>query len=209
MTFYGPFDQMAAQGPIQGSPEAALVQPASAQIAHFYGFPIRGVIGSPSKAIDAQAGYETAVSLLTCAMGGINFNTSIGTVGPGEIAVNLEKMVLDNELAGYVKRVMQGIEVSEETLAVDVIDEVGPGGTFLAHPHTRKWFRKEQYFPTIFDRRKYEDWVRHGRKNAVQRATERVQLILKEHWPEPLPPYIRNRMEDYIKKVEKRESKKV
>jgi trimethylamine--corrinoid protein Co-methyltransferase len=209
MTFYGPFDQMAAQGPIQGSPEAALVQPASAQIAHFYGFPIRGVIGSPSKAIDAQAGYETAVSLLTCALGGINFNTSIGTVGPGEIAVNLEKMVLDNELAGYVKRVMQGIEVSEETLAVDVIDEVGPGGTFLAHPHTRKWFRKEQYFPTIFDRRKYEDWVRHGRKNAVQRATERVQLILKEHWPEPLPPYIRNRMEDYIKKVEKRESKKV
>ena len=142
------------------------------------------------------------------AMGGINFNTSIGTVGPGEIAVNLEKIVLDNELAGYVKRVMQGIEFSEETLAVDVIDEVGPGGSFLAHPHTRKWFKKEQYFPTLFDRRKYEDWARRGRKDALRRAHERVEEILRTHWPEPLPTDIRKRIEEYVKAVEKREAKK-
>jgi trimethylamine--corrinoid protein Co-methyltransferase len=209
MTFYGPFDQMAAQGPIQGSPEAALVQAASAQIAHYYGFPIRGIIGSPSKALDAQAGYETALTLLISALGGVNYNVSFGVVGPGEIGMSLEKIVLDDEVAGYIKRVMQGIEVSDETLAVDVIDEVGPGGTFLAHPHTRKWFRKEQYFPSIFDRRKFEDWVRHGRKDAVQRATERVQEILKEYWPEPLDPDIRKNLENYVKQVEKREAKRV
>jgi trimethylamine--corrinoid protein Co-methyltransferase len=195
-------------GGAQGSPEAALVQGASAQMGHYYGFPVRGVIDSESKVLDAQAGYETAVCLLVSALAGINWHTSTGVVGPGEIGMSLEKIVLDNDLAGYVKRILKGIEVSDETLAVDVIDEVGPGGTFLAHPHTRKWFRKEQYFPTIFDRRKYEDWVRHGRKDAAQRARERVQEILRDHWPEPLDPVIRKRLEDYVKKVEKREAKK-
>jgi trimethylamine--corrinoid protein Co-methyltransferase len=208
ITIAGQFDQMAMTGPQLGAPEGALMQAACAQIAHYYGFPIRGICESASKIPDAQAGYESAVSLLVMAMGGINFNTSIGTVGPGEIALNLEKIVLDNELAGYVKRVMRGIEVTEETLAVDVIDEVGPGGSYIAHPHTRKWFRREQYFPTIFDRRKYEDWARRGRKDAVQRAHERVEEILRTYWPEPLDPDIRRRITDYVKQVEKREAKR-
>ena len=139
-------------------------------------------------------------------MAGVNYNVSIGTVGPGEIGMSLEKIVLDDELAGYVKRVMRGITVNDETLAVDVIDDVGPGGTFLAHRHTRKWFREEQYFPTLFERRKHEDWVRRGQKDAVQRAQERVQEILKDYWPEPLDPDIRRRIEDYVRGVEKREA---
>jgi trimethylamine--corrinoid protein Co-methyltransferase len=207
ITLAGPFDQLALTGPHFGSPEGALLQAGCAQIAHYYGFPIRGLSESASKVLDAQAGYETAVALLIGAMAGINFNTSLGVVGPGEIGMSLEKLVLDDELAGYIKRVIQGIEVNEETLAVDVIDEVGPGGTFLAHPHTRKWFRKEQYFPKIFDRRKYEDWVRHGRKDSFQRAEERVKEILKTHWPEPLDPDIRKRIIQYVNEVEKRETK--
>jgi trimethylamine--corrinoid protein Co-methyltransferase len=208
MSFSGLFDQRSAHGPIMGSPEGALLQSACAQIAHYYGFPIRGCMGSPSKALDPQAGYETAVVLLTSAMAGVNYNVSIGTVGPGEIGMSLEKIVLDDELAGYVKRVMRGITVNDETLTVDVVDEVGPGGTFLAHPHTRKWFRREQYFPKMFDRRKHEDWVRRGQKDAVQRARERVQEILGDHWPEPLDPGIRKRIEDYVRMVEKREAHK-
>jgi trimethylamine--corrinoid protein Co-methyltransferase len=208
ITLLGQFDQMALTGPQMGSPEGALLQAGCAQIAHYYGFPIRGLAETASKLPDAQAGYETAVSLMVMAMAGLNYHTSMGVIGPGEIGISLEKIVLDDELVGYIKRVMAGIEVSDETLAVDVIDEVGPGGTFLAHPHTRKWFRKEQYFPSLFDRRKYEDWVRHGRKDAVQRAGERVKEILKDYWPEPLDPDIRKRMEDYIKKVEKKETKK-
>ena len=208
ITIAGQFDQKSMTGPQLGAPEGALMQAACAQIAHYYGFPIRGICESASKVPDAQAGYESALSLAVMALGGINFNTSIGTVGPGEIAISLEKIVLDNELAGTVKRVMRGIEFTEETLAVDVIHEVGPGGTFLNHPHTRKHFRKEQYFPKLFDRRKYEDWARRGRKDALQRATERVQDILKNHWPEPLDADITKRIHDYIKKVEKREAKK-
>jgi len=207
MCFTGLFDQLSAHGPIMGSPEGTIVQSACANIAHHYGFPIRGCIGSPSKALDPQAGYETATALLTSVMAGVNYHVSIGTVGPGEAGVSLEKIVLDNELAGYIKRIMQGIEVNEETIAVDVIDEVGPGGSYLIHPHTRKWFRKEQYFPRLFDRRKYEDWARRGKKDAVKRATERVQEILRDHWPEPLDKDIRKRIEDHVKMVEKREAK--
>jgi trimethylamine--corrinoid protein Co-methyltransferase len=205
MSFGGHFDQQTLTGPQQSSPEGVLTQAACAQIAHWYGFPIRGIVSTQSKLTDAQAGYESAFSLLITAMSGVNYNTSIGTIGPGEIGISLEKIVLDDDLAGYIKRVMRGIEVTDEILAVDVIDQVGPGGSYLAHPHTRKWFRKEQYFPSVFDRRKYEDWVRHGRKDAVQRAHERVEEILRTHWPEPLDPDIRKRVEEYVKQVEKRE----
>ena len=207
-TFCGPFDQLTLTGPGESSPEGALMQAACAQIAHWYGFPICGIISTQSKLPDAQAGYETAVALLVSAMAGVNYNTSIGITGPAEIGINLEKIVLDNELVGYAKRIMEGINVCEETLAVDVIAEVGPGGTFLNHPHTREWFRREQYFPTIFDRRKYESWIRHGSKDAIQRARERVEEILRDHWPEPLDPDIRKRIEDYVKMVETREAKK-
>ena len=208
MCFTGLFDQRVAHGPIMGSPEGALVQSACAQIAHYYGFPLRGCIGSPSKALDPQAGYETALFLLTSVMAGVNYNVSIGTVGPGEAGMSLEKMVLDDDLVGNIKRLMQGIDVSDETLAVDVINEVGIGGSFIAHRHTRKWFRKEQYFPTLFDRRKYEDWVRRGQKDAVQRAQERVQEILRDYWPEPLDPDIQKRIQDHVRMVEKREARK-
>jgi trimethylamine--corrinoid protein Co-methyltransferase len=208
MCFTGIFDQLAAHGPTMGSPEGAMVQAACAEIAHHYGFPLRGCIGSTSKALDPQTGYDTAVALMVSALAGVNYNVSVGTMGPGEIGVSMEKIVLDNDLVGSIKRVMQGIEVTEETLAVDIISEVGIGGSYLIHPHTRKWFRKEQYFPSLFDRRKHEDWKRRGSKDAVMRAKERLEEILRDHWPEPLDGDTRKRIEDHIKMVEKREVKR-
>jgi trimethylamine--corrinoid protein Co-methyltransferase len=208
MCFTGLFDQRSAHGPIMGSPEGVMVQAACGEIAHYYGFPIRGCTGSPSKTLDPQTGYDTAVCLMVSAMAGINYNVSIGMVGPGEVGLSKEKMVLDNDLAGYIKRVMNGIEVTEETLAVDVIDKVGVGGNYLMNAHTRKWFKKEQYFPSLFDRRKYEDWKRRGQKDAVKRAQERVEEILRDYWPEPLDADIRKRIENHVKLVTKRESKR-
>ena len=206
ITLIGLFDQLTAYGPLLGSPEAALAQAACAQIAHWYGFPIRGIVETSSKLPDAQAGYETAVALLVSVMAGINYNTSVGVIGPGEIGINLEKIVLDNDLIGYIKRVMEGINVSDETLAVDVIEEVGPGGTFLGHPHTRKWFKKEMTFPKVFERASLSEWQRAGSKDARQRANERAREILKHHWPEPLDPDIKKRLIEYVKKIEKEEA---
>jgi len=208
MCFTGTFDQRSAHGPIMGSPEGAMVQAACGEIAHYYGFPLRGCIGSPSKTLDPQTGYDTAVSLMVSAIAGVNYNVSIGTVGPGEVGVSKEKIVLDNDLVGYIKRVMNGIEVTEETIAVDVIDKVGIGGSYLMNAHTRKWFRKEQYFPSLFDRNKHEVWIRRGQKDAVMRAQERIEEILRDYWPEPLDADIRKRIENHVKVVAKRERKR-
>jgi trimethylamine--corrinoid protein Co-methyltransferase len=207
MCFTGLFDQKVAHGPIMGSPEAFLVQAACGEIAHHLGFPFRGSVCSPSKALDPQTGYDMAVGLTVSAMAGINYNVSVGSVGPGEMGMSMEKMVLDDELVGYIKRIMRGVEVTEETMAVDIIDEVGIGGNYLGNDHTRKWFRREQYFPSLFDRRKFEDWKRRGQKNAVVRSQERVDEILKNYWPEPLDGDIKRRIEDHIKSVKKRDRK--
>jgi trimethylamine--corrinoid protein Co-methyltransferase len=197
------FDQKEATGPLFSSPEGVLIQAASAQIAHHYGFPIRGNAETNAKLPDAQAGYETSLALTISALAGINYNTSTGMIGPGQMGISLEKILLDNDLIGYVKRVVEGINVTEETLAIDVIDDVGIGGNYLKTEHTRKWVKKEQVYPRLFERAMYNVWVRRGKKDAVQRAKERVQEILKDHWPEPLDPDIRKRITDHIDKLKK------
>jgi trimethylamine--corrinoid protein Co-methyltransferase len=203
VTLAGLFDQKEATGPLFSSPEGVLIQAASAQIAHHYGFPIRGNAETNAKLPDAQAGYETSLALTISALAGINYNTSTGMIGPGQMGISLEKILLDNDLIGYVKRVVEGINVTEETLAIDVIDDVGIGGNYLKTEHTRKWVKKEQVYPRLFERAMYDVWVRRGKKDAVQRAKERVQEILKDHWPEPLDPDIRKRITDHIDKLKK------
>jgi trimethylamine--corrinoid protein Co-methyltransferase len=207
VTLAGLFDQKAATGPLFSSPEGILMQASSAQIAHYYGFPIRGIAETSSKLPDIQAGYETALDLALSALAGINYNTSVGILGPGQAGMNSEKVLLDNDLVGYIKRIMQGVTVSDETLATKVIDEVGPGGNFLKTQHTRKWVKK-QFYPSLFDRQSYDAWLRRGKKDATQRASERVKEILKEHWPEPLDPDIKKRIQTYVKNIEKREARK-
>jgi trimethylamine--corrinoid protein Co-methyltransferase len=90
--------------------------------------------------------------------------------------------VICDELLEFVRRFMTGMEVNEETLALDVIDEVGPHGHYLDHKHTLKHFRDEWY-PQSLDTGKYEDWVAAGSKSMAQRASERIDQILAEHQP--------------------------
>ena len=105
--------------------------------------------------------------------------------------------VIGSEIALMLKRAAQGLEFGEETLALDVIDEVGPHGHYLDHKHTLKHFRKEWY-PKLFDTGKYEDWVAAGSKTLAQRAGERVDEILAKHQPEPLPPDVKKRIDEIV-----------
>jgi trimethylamine--corrinoid protein Co-methyltransferase len=203
----GAFDQKSAQGPMLGSPESALIIAASAQMSKYYGFPCRCIGDTESKLPDAQAGYETATFLLTAAMSGVNYCHFAGLIAH-ENGFSFEKAVLDDDMIQYVKRLMQGVNVSQETLAVDVIHKVGPGGTFLTQRHTADWFQKEMTFPKCFDRRNLPEWQRAGSKSARQVANERAREILKDHWPEPLDPDIRKRLVEYVKKIEKEEARK-
>jgi trimethylamine--corrinoid protein Co-methyltransferase len=105
--------------------------------------------------------------------------------------VAAEQFVIDNEILGMTMRVLQGIEVNDETLALDVIDEVGPGGHFLTSAHTIHHMRSELYYPSaVVDRQGWEMWQQDGGRDAVERASEIARDILANHQPEPIDPSV-------------------
>jgi trimethylamine--corrinoid protein Co-methyltransferase len=115
---------------------------------------------------------------------------------------SFEQLVIDNELAGMALRCAEGIEVSAETMARDVIDRVGPGGNFLADKHTSEWFRKEHYQSTLGDRGTRAAWEKSGSKDIREQARDRAREILASHEPEPIDPTIWREIELIIEEVE-------
>lgn len=186
-----------------GAPELSLLSAACADISRFYRIPMFGTCGcSDAKVLDEQAAVEAAVSVLMSALSGANLVHDIGFL---EFALcgSYEMVVLSDEIIGMVKRIMAGITVDEETLATRVIDKVGPGGHFLMEEHTLKHFRKEQWFPKLFDRRNYEAWANAGKKPLGQRLNEKVREIIQTYRPDPLAPEIVAKMDKLIKSREK------
>jgi trimethylamine--corrinoid protein Co-methyltransferase len=156
------------------------------ELAHYYGLPIFGLAGaSDAKVPDEQAAAEAAFSLLLETMCGAQMVHDVGYLESG-LCNSLEQIVICDELINYVKEFMQGVQVSEETLALDVIDQVGPHGDFLGTKHTRNHFRGDWY-PELFDRKNYDGWVAAGRKTLREKAQVRVEEILETYQPEPLP----------------------
>ena len=109
-----------------------------------------------------------------------------------------EKLIIDNEIIGYIKRINQGITVDEETLAYDVIKDVGPGGTFLMEEHTVDWYRQEFYRPTLSDRRSYAQWKNAGALTAEQEANKKWKAILDNYGDSTLSPDIDAEMKKYM-----------
>jgi trimethylamine--corrinoid protein Co-methyltransferase len=116
-------------------------------------------------------------------------------------------MVMDDEIIGIVKRILRGIVVDDDTLAVDVIDHVGPGGHFLGEEHTVSRFRKEFWWPTVISRMRYDEWKTCGSKTLGQRVKEKTQRIIGEHRPEPLPQPILDQIQAVVDRAEAREAK--
>jgi trimethylamine---corrinoid protein Co-methyltransferase len=151
-----------------------------------------------SKAMDFQAGYETAMAATTAAMYGSTFLVMQGGLTQQLIAHPV-KAILDDDIAGMVGRILRGVDVSDETLALDVIEQVGPlPGTFLTTAHTRKWWRNEQYVPQIADHLSQEDWLKTGSVTAFDHARARMEEILATHQPVPLPPEQEQAIEDIL-----------
>jgi trimethylamine--corrinoid protein Co-methyltransferase len=164
---------------LAGSVEMGLANAAGAQMAQFYGIPFYSTGGmTDSKSLDVQSGYESATTNLLCALAGANFIHDAAGLMEFALTVCDEKYVVDNEILGMVMRAVQGIEVSEETLAFDLIREVGPGGNFVSAKHTRRFMRREHYSPTLSDRDTREEWSAGGAKVTWERAAERVEEIL-------------------------------
>lgn len=167
-----------------GSIESALINAGCAQMAQHYKIPIYGTGGmSDSKVVDAQAGYESANTAMVVALSGCNYIHDAFGLLEFCTTLSYEKMVVDNDSVGMVLRAVKGIEVNRETLATDIIAEVGPGGHFLDNAHTVQHVRNEFYFPKLADRQQRSNWEEAGSKDAFTRAHEEARRILAEHQP--------------------------
>ena len=164
---------------LSGPIEMGLLNAASAQMAQFYHLPYYATAGmSDAKVIDAQCGYESALSSLLCALSGANFIHDAAGLLDFALSVSYEKYVVDNEIIGMVMRAVEGIRVDEDSLAFDLIKEVGPAGHFVAARHTRKHMHTEHYQPTLSERDNLKEWQAKGKKDTYIRAREKVEEIL-------------------------------
>ena len=139
-----------------------------------------------AKTIDVQSGYERSMSTLNAALSGANLIVLHGSVY-GEYTYHPVCAVLDDDIATWVGRVIEGFEINNETLALDLIDEVGPiPGSYLDKQHTRTWWKSQQFIPRSADRSTYPEWIRSGKKTALSYARERTEEILRSHRVAPL-----------------------
>jgi trimethylamine--corrinoid protein Co-methyltransferase len=177
---------------LSGAVEMGLMNAGAAQMAQFYKLPYYATAGmTDSKAIDAQAGYESAITSTLVALAGANFIHDAAGFVEFCMTASFDKLVLDNEIIGMVMRAVDGIEVNDSTLALDEIKKVGPGGHFVSSRHTRKYMRTEQFKPQLSNRDTREQWQAAGSKDAWQRATAFATDLLDSEPENVLPEEIR------------------
>jgi trimethylamine--corrinoid protein Co-methyltransferase len=158
-------------------------------LAHFYQLPMFSLGGaSESKVVDQQAGIEAALNMLVSALCGGHIVHDCGYLESG-LSGSLAQLAICNEVASWIRHACQLVEISAETLALDLIDEVGPDGQFLKLPHTRRHMR-ERWYPILFDRDSYNGWLAKSGKTLAERAAKQVSQILASHQCEPLSPAV-------------------
>ena len=191
------FDMKTTQLIFSG-PEQALFGAAMTQISKFYGFPLKVNTGyTDSKRIDGQAGLETGITLMVSAAAGADHFGDMGISGVDQ-AASLDMLLFQHEVISFVESVMREVEVSDETLALDEIIEVGPGGRFIDREHTIRHFKKELWFPTLLDRRYYQQWLDSGAIGTEQRVRERRDEILRTHVPQPVSPELERALDEVV-----------
>ena len=170
-----------------GSPEFMLSAAAIAEIARHYGLPSWGYAGcSESKVFDEQAASDAAQWILMAALSGSNLVHDVGYLESGRTS-SYDMLVFSDEMIGKTRHILEGIRVDADTLAVDVVESVGPGGSFLPEEHTLRNFRSA-WFPTLEDRNRLEQWIERGSTNMRQRVNAKVRHLLETRRPAPLDP---------------------
>ncbi len=164
-----------------GSIEFGILSAASVQLGHYYGIPVDTYsLGTDSKALDQQAAVERSLNLALPALAGVNLLTGAGFIETIRTA-SFPQIVIDNEILGMVYQIKKGVQVNNETLALELIDKIGPSGSYLAEKHTRAHLLEEHFMPELFDKNVRQTWEKKGAKDVVEVAKEKVQKILKEH----------------------------
>lgn len=170
-----------------GSPEFQLTKAAVAQLGRRYGIPTWGYAGcSDAKVLDEQAAVEATMAVMMAKFTGANLIHDVGYMESG-LTGSYEMIVLTDELVAMTHHLMKGIDVNDETLMVDELHRVGPGGHFLETEATRAHYR-EFWFPKLLDRKIRPQWLAAGSTTLGQRLNARVRKIIKDYQPEPLAP---------------------
>jgi trimethylamine--corrinoid protein Co-methyltransferase len=185
-----------------GGPEDFLFGAATNVIANYYNMPLSmGSFATGAKQPNWQAGIENSLSTFMASVSMSDMLLGAGLLHGSRI-FSFEQLLMDCEIFDIVYQMMKGIEINDETLALDTVHTVGPGGNYLAQKHTRRHMR-EIWLPKYFDRRTYEEWAE---KNDDGRdwAREKAKEILRTHTPEPLDPKIISEFDRIISALEKR-----
>ncbi|MGD9305778.1 MAG: trimethylamine methyltransferase family protein [Desulfobacterales bacterium] len=170
------------------APEYLLAYLAAVEMSHYYNLPNWGYAGTSDAQIpDEQASFEAGLETFLSAMAGSNLNHDVGYLDFGRTG-SLELMVIQDECIDQIRRLYQGIPVSDDMLAVDVVREVGSQGNFLTHPHSLKHLRSTQWRPKLSNRLGYEEWKASGGMSLLERAREKLKVILGEHHCRPISP---------------------
>ena len=179
------------------APEYLLAYQAIVEMSLFYDLPNWGYAGtSDSQIPDGQATFEAGLMTFISAMAGSNLNHDVGYLDFGRTG-SLEMIVILDETIDQIRRMVRGIPVDAEMLALDVIAEVGTEGNFLVHEHTLKHLRSTQWRPTLTSRLDHQNWQSSGSTSLLERAQQRLHQILETHQPAAIP-------DDLIQKIQKR-----
>lgn len=171
---------------VYGAPEFQLARVMAAEMARFYRLPCWGYSGhSDSAVLDEQAAVDAQFSVQTALLAKTNLNHDVGYLEAG-LANSPEFMVLTNEIISMNRAFVHGVRIDDEALAVEVVNDVGPGGQFLSHEHTMAHWR-ELWTPKVFDRQRLDPWLEKGAKDTKTRVREMTLAILDSYQPEPLP----------------------
>jgi trimethylamine--corrinoid protein Co-methyltransferase len=198
---YGGFTSnvdMKSGAPAFGTPEYTRAAMAGGQLARRYNLPYRSSNACAANAVDAQAAYESEMSIWGAVMGGANMVMHGAGWMEGGLVASFEKLVVDAEMLQMMAEFLQPIVVDEDTLGLSAIAEVGPGGHFFGAAHTLARYETAFYAPILSDWRNFENWRLAGAKDTAQRANEIWKQLLAEYQPPPLDPAIDEALRDFV-----------
>ena len=187
-----------------GAPELALVSAAMTDVSKWLGVPMFSTAGcSDAKVFDQQAAIEATMSVTIAALSGANLIHDVGYLESGLLG-SYDMLVMADEVISAAKHILGGVTVTPETLAVDVIDRVGPGGHYMAQEHTRQYFRSEMWFPTLMDRQMRRAWEAGGQQTMADRIRSTALHILDHHEPMPISAQVEGRLREIVAQAEER-----
>ena len=194
---------MQSGAPMAGTPEISLMNFMIGQMARYYNIPWRtsNTLGG-AKTLDAQAGYESATTLMAVVLSGANYIWHSAGWNEAGMHCSMAKFVIDAEQCEMAYRMMQGLNWDDFDEALSAVGDIGPGGHYLGHEHTQANFQKAFFMPKLFDNNSYEQWVAEGSKDATTRALEKARKLLDDYQEPKLDDAVNDALLDYIARRE-------